>query len=965
MNLKKLLIFVLFLLTFSFSLPAQSYLSVKVRLLDANNNEPVPFATVYVSKDGTTKNAFYSLTDEQGYATIPKVKSGTYIFKAELLGYKIFTKEVKIDASIDLGVFKIEPNIDQIEQSVVSAVGNPIVVKKDTIEYNASSFKTTDNDMLEELLKKLPGVEISSDGTITANGKTITKITIDGKTFFLDDPQLATKNIPAKIVQKVKVVEKKSEQAEFTGIDDGNEETIIDLSVIPGMMKGWFGNVSAGAGHDLVSSDHSVRYQASGMAGRFTDKSQLSFIGNGNNTNNRGFQDMAGEMMNSMRSSTGRSSGGGGMMGRSMGGNTSGITTSWMGGVNANSYFLDNNAMELGGNYLYNGSIKELNEKSSKTTFIDDKQSLLTTNNGLSINTTEGHRAGVELDYKITDKTSIYFRPQFNYGYSSYMDSTLFSSDNTLTGKVNDGHSRATGQNVSWKTNGRLLLRQKIGNTSGRTISLNIDYDISKNSLFGTNESVTRKYINDILEDSTVVDQQFKQGKDAYSIGGNLTYTEPLGKNYFLQASYKYSYNQNNSEKLTYDKDIASGDYSLLDENYSSRYQNSFINQNIQLNAMKQEDKYNVQVGFSAQPSTTKSVSHLFKQNRDSVLTYSVWNFAPSARFDYRFNDYKFLRINYRGSTQQPSITQLQPVPDNSNPLYISLGNPSLQPEFSHSVRGMYRTTDMKTFSSFSTMLNFSYTKDAIITASWYNKSGVQYSAPINSEEGSYSGSAMIMYSTPIAKSKFSINSFTRLSTSSKLTYSGTGEGQTLEEIKGELIKSRTTSLGASENLTFIYRDNYIEARLGGVASYSNAWYSVGEKKNAATWTNAVTGEINATMPWGMEIKTDARYNFYIGYDQGFGDPQVIWNAEISQLIFKKRATLRFKVYDILNQAKNNYRITTDNYVQDVVNNTLGQYFMISLTFRFGNFNNMAKGMNSGRGPHGSAGPPMGAPPIM
>ena len=285
-------------------------------LLDESNGEAIGYATVSLTKKGQDKPAKYVLSNGEGEAVIESVRNGEYTFKAEQLGYLNYTKEIKVEGkSIDLGEIKMKVDAKQLDAASVSAVGNPIIIKKDTIEYNASSFKTTENDVLEDLLKKLPGIEVSEDGSITMNGETITKVYIDGKTFFMDDPQLASKNIPAKIVNKLKVIQKKSEQAEFTGIDDGEEETVIDLSVKPGMMKGMFGNIMAGAGHDIPSTsvEGDTRFQTAGFMGKFTDKTQLSIIINGNNTNNRGFNDLAGNMMGGMM-------GGGGMMGRGQGG---------------------------------------------------------------------------------------------------------------------------------------------------------------------------------------------------------------------------------------------------------------------------------------------------------------------------------------------------------------------------------------------------------------------------------------------------------------------------------------------------------------------------------------------------------------------------------------------------------------------------------------------------------------------
>src|SRR5574344_220548 len=308
-----------FVLTMAFAMIAmgQTGNTVTLSLTDASSGEPVGYATVSLTVPGAKTPSNYALSDDKGKVSITGVKKGTYSLRAEILGYKKVTQNIKVNGAVNVGTIKMELDSKVLNAAKVSATGNSIIIKKDTIEYNASSFKTNDNSMLEDLLKKLPGVEVSDDGSVTVNGKSISKITIDGQTFFLDDPQLATKNIPAKIIDKVKVVEKKSDQAEFTGIDDGQEETVIDLSVQKGMMNGVFGNVMAGAGHDWPQNtsygDGDWRYQGAAFAGRFTDKSQLSLILNGNNTNNRGFNDLAGSMMRGMR-------GGGGGMGRGQGG---------------------------------------------------------------------------------------------------------------------------------------------------------------------------------------------------------------------------------------------------------------------------------------------------------------------------------------------------------------------------------------------------------------------------------------------------------------------------------------------------------------------------------------------------------------------------------------------------------------------------------------------------------------------
>lgn len=897
---------------------------LKAILIDSVSRNPVEFATISAKYIGEQTSNKYALSDDKGVAVIQGMKVGRATVSIEYMGYKtkILTVDIKKGAN-DLGEVLMQEDVNLLDAVVVSDVANPMVVKKDTIEYNASSFKINDTDMLEELIKKLPGVEVGTDGSITANGKTINKIMIDGKTFFLDDPTLATKNLPAKIVEKVRVVERKSDQARFTGIDDGEEETVLDLGIKKGMMNGWFGNLAGGYGTE-------DRFEAAGMIGRFTNKTQISIIGNGNNTNNRGFTDMAGSMMGGMRG------------GRGFFGSGKGITTSYMGGINANTEVLDGK-MDLSGNALYSGSELEVEQIKDKTTMLSNGVSMFTHEKESEVSNTDGFRFGGEMDYSISDKTSILFRPNVNIGSGSYNSVNEFY---TLTGadSTNVGGSRNYGENDSQKFGGMLLFRQRLGKP-GRTMSLRINYDYSNNDLTGYNQSETYYFNNNLRDSSSIIDQMYLQNEKSNSIGGRLSYTEPLGKNFFVEGAYRYNYKKTNSDKDTYNN--VNGEYSELDTDYTTHYENVFITQQAELNFMKQEDKYNVTVGASVQPSTTKSIG------RSKDTTYSVVNFAPSVRFDYRFSDDKFLRIRYMGRTSQPSISQLLPIADNSNPLQVTVGNEDLNPEFSHNLFLEYRTNNRANFSWFGTGINASYTTDKIVAKKYYTDEGVQVSTYDNTGKGVYSVNGRVMFNSVIAKSNFSITSFGGVRFGNGISY-------VMEN--GNFVENVTKTLSINEHLRITYRNNWAELIVGGRVGYQNAWYTVSTMDKVETWTNAVTGSANVNIPGGFNITSDISHTFYIGYDDGYGKSSTMWNAEVSKTLFKNAATLKVKIYDILKEAKSLNRTTTENYVQDVISNTLGQYVMVTLTWRFGNFGNM-KNM---RGPGGRfGGGPMGPPPGM
>ena len=983
----------------AFAAYAQGGVSVSMLLSDSSNGEPVGFATVSLTDTTTARTYKFSMSAADGKVYILGVRNGVFLLKAEMMGYKTYSNIVKVSGkSVDLGTVRLEPDIQLLEAARVTAVGNQMIVKKDTVEYTASLFKTSDNDMLEELLKKLPGVEVDSDGTITANGETITKVMIDGKEFFLDDPQLATKNIPAKIIEKVKVVEKKSDQAEFTGIDDGDEETVIDLSIKPGMMDGWFGNAMAGGGHDIRQKGYysaenpwykdGWRYQGAMMAGRFGKKSQLSIILNANNTNNRGFNDVAGSMMQTMRGARG--------MGRGVGGwGRNGITTSWMAGANGAFDLLDGD-MELIGNYLYNGSNRYVTEDSRKITYMDDDTNTIYDNRGDNITNSQGHRFGVRLEHKFSENTSILFEPQFNFGHGNFSENSDFETytkrqDGSET-RDNYGFSDNTGFNTNWNASGFFLFRQRLGKP-GRTLSANVYYNFSNNDLDGFNQSYTH---NDNPEEGEtpeeIVNQRYDQESKSSSISGRIVYTEPLGGDFYLEANYSYSWNRSTSFKNTYDSSSNDGvengylNYNSQGETWNPYYSNSVVNDyqnhSAGMNFMYQKGKVRAQLGAAFRPTITDN------ETNGEKYESTVYNWSPQMMLSYDFNDNSNVRMFYFGRSSQPSTSQLMPVADNSDPRNVSFGNPYLEPYFNHNIRGMFRYTNKDTFTSIHTRVGGAMVQNGITNALWYDDDRVQYSLPLN---GPVSGNADMRFSvsSPIARSQFSIFSMTNFRYSRSMSYVGRsqmGDAFTTmyyNETEGsmdyetfhrdffehsdpasrclELLdyfqQSNTNSLSFTQRLRFTFRNDLVEIDLGGRTRMSKSWYSVTEYNQSATWNNKIDLSMNWTIPGGINLIADADYNWYNGYSTQQEDEFVL-NAEISKLLFKDKFTLALKAYDILGQSKNLNVSDESNYHQETVNNTLGRYIILSLTYRFGNFN----GNGQHRGPGGPGHGPMGPP---
>ena len=962
-NLRFLFLLSAFCLT-GISALAQTY-TLKAVLQDSKDKSPLSFATAAVSKTGDkdAKALAYTLSEENGSVEFTNLKPGNYPLKAELMGYKPFVKEFKIENSdVNLGVLSISPDLQQLDAAKVTDRGNPIQMKRDTIAFTSSTFKITDNDMLEDLIKKIPGMEVSEDGSITHNGRTISKITIDGKTFFLNDPQIATKNLPAKIVDKLKVIEKKSDQAEFTGIDDGEEETILDLSVKPGMMKGSFGNLMGGAGHDLPSTsvEGDWRFQSAGFLGNFTDQYQISAVLNANNTNNRGFNDLAGSMMGAMRP---------GGMGRGQGGwgSGNGITTSYMAGVNGGTNLFDGN-MDISGNGMFNHSTKSVIEDSFKETLLDDS-SLLYDTEGQSNTKTWGAGFGMRLEHKFSENTSIIFEPKFNFGGGSFAE-----NENTLTRTVNYNNPADTlntnssnglqsGNNRSLSASGFALLRQKLG-IPGRTLTLMGSYNISRNSIFDAlNKSNTITYDSEGKAVETPIDQSYKQESNSTTLWARATFTQPLAEKLFAEVNASYSWSESNSDKYTYDN-LNGG---ALVDSYSNDIYNQFTSETIGANLLYQPGEARFQLGFSLIPSQMRN-----RTNSGSAYqidtTITRFNWSPQLMIYTPLGEDANMRFNYRGRSNTPSTMQLITVPDNSNPLAVSFGNPNLAPYFSHNLFGDFRWNNKKTYTSVNARWNASYTQDPIVNASWYTN-GIAYSMPVNGPSG-MNLSFNIFANVPIPNTKFTFGNMTRIGWSQNSSYVGKdidtdrylqSDGSLdyeaffgdYEQIRAKLEENRTNTFSMMERLRAIWRSDALELELSARTRMNLTDYTLASTSDrTTTWNNQLRA--NATWTWdqiGLSTKGEFNYNWYEGYASAQPD-QYVLNLEIQKLILNKKATIAVKGYDLLGQSKNLTVTDSGNTHIESINNTLGRYIIVSFTYRFGNFDRdrMAP-------PHGPGGP--------
>ena len=958
--------------------------NIKGVLVDESSGEPLGFATVSLTRDGQTRPTKYVLSNDKGAFTIESVRNGGYTITAELMGYVAYTSQVKMESkTIDLGQIKMKVDSEQLDAAEVSAIGNPIVIKKDTVEYTMAAFKPTDTDNLIDVLKKMPGIEVADDGTITANGETIKKITIEGKTFFLNDPSVATQNLPAKVINKLKVIRKKSEQAEFTGIDDGEEETVIDLNVNPGMMQGLMGRATVGVGHDLPAAEGDLndwRYVGNVFLGRFTDKTQLSLILNGGNTNGgRG-------------GGRGNFGGMGGFGGGGMGGG-GGITTSYGGGLNAATEAFDGR-MQVGGNYNYNHSSNETLTDRSTTNILAAGYNQIQNSHSANTSLNNRHSFGLRLEHKFSDNASIIFEPQFNFGSGTTTQSSnsdTWRDDGSALTQLNDSRINNSGASKNSGASGYLLYRQRLG-IPGRTLTANVRYGINQSSSDAINNNVT----NFLTEGrTTTLNQHSVSGSNSYQTSARLTYTEPLGNYFYLEANYNFSWNKSASDKKTYDL-LNGGAVDYTNTNATER-----INRRHDIggNVLFQNDKFHMQAGFSAMPNYTYTRSDVY--DLAGVLTPQEYkdnrfNFSPQAMMTWNPNDNWNIRFNYRGTSSQPETSDLMPVPDNSNPLSVRFGNPTLTPYFTHNMNSNFRYNNRAKFVSANFSFNGGFTQNPISSLAITGSNGGRYTMPFNSPTIGNAG-ANYFFNVPLGRSAFSISNQGRANWRQSFSYEGvnvdmskyTEEGfyefmdWFIDQFndpayhKAHIVGITTNNLNVTEMLRLTYRGSALTANVSGSTNMSRTSYnrdgdaaSTRVLDNTMTWRNNVSADFTWTLSQAnMDFQADVNYMWYNGFTTN-PDPQTLLNMTVNKRI--GAVTLSLSVTDLLAQSR--ALSVTDSSAQHIesLSNTLGRYILLSFSYNFGRMGGRRGGGFRGgagggfRGGMGG-GMPMGGgrPPMM
>lgn len=910
-------VFLLFF--FSFHVAAQKNGSVKGVAYDTLANRAVADATITVLAKKDSSLVTFGMTDNSGRFNLDNIPVGEYRLLITHVAYHNSNKSFMVDdgnKQVDLGRVFMNDKTKVLQEVVITSEAPPVTLIGDTVQYNAGSFKTQPNASVEQLLKKLPGVEVGKDGTVKAQGQTVNRVLVDGKEFFGNDPKMATKNLPADAVDKVQVYDKMSDQAQLTGFDDGNSEKTINLKLKKDKKKGAFGKIMGAGGTD-------ERFEGRFNVNSFKGARQMSAIGMANNTNTEGFSFMdmmnfTGELGRLMKGSNGNINiniTSDNPMAGMLGGNNSGIRTIWGGGLNYNNII--GKKIDFTSNYFYN-HYNPKSESQVERQYILPDSSYFYRQNSTSDNISKSHRLNLGIDYIIDSFHSLKISPSFGYqktNSDSYSDYRQLGSDGKLS---NSGYNRSLTNNTGYNFRNDLLFRKKF-RRRGRTFSLSLQTSFnngeSDGSLGSVNEFLARNggtYID-------TVDQRIINETDLLGYTARAVYTEPLFKRSLLELSVGRSQNSSTAQKLTYDYNRGNGKYDMINDSLSNDFENSYGYTNAGLRVRTQKKKYNYAVGLSWQQAELEG--KVISGIKDSVITKRFTNFLPTARFQYNFTRYKNLTLNYHAFTNQPTASQLQPVPDISDRLNIREGNPDLKQEYTHNVQINYMGVNPFKNKNLFAFFNLNRTDNKIVNADSLYGSGVRKTKPVN-VDGVYNLSGEINLGLPARFLKGTLRVGTNL---------GYNRGKQFINGVGNTINTMTAGPRLALDMS---PTDKLDLSFSAGVNYNKTKYSLQPVFNTSYFSQIYETELNWQLPRGFYFSTDFSYTVNNQLNDGFNAKVPLWSASVSKQMLKfNRGELKLRINDILNRNVGVYRSSNQNYIEDSRTNTIRRYALLSFTY--------------------------------
>lgn len=949
-------------------------------IIDRDTKDPVEQVTVLLLKTDSTY-VTGAISNEKGLFHLNAPENGKYLLKITSVGYKPTVKRVVIeqDKNLALGNVVVGADAIMLKGAVVTAMAQKVTLKEDTFVYNSAAYRTPEGSVVEELVKRLPGAEVSDDGTIKINGKEVKKILVDGKEFMTGDTKTALKNLPTSIIDKIKAYDEKSDLSKVTGIDDGEEQTVLDFNVKKGMNKGLMSNIDLGIGNKN-------RYSARGMGGYFNSNNRFMLFGNANNTSDRGF------------------SGGGPRRGFG-GGN--GLNASKM--LAANYNYEEKNKFKFNTSLRWNHSDGDVWSRRSSENFMGSSSSF---SNSLNQNfsRSDSWNGNIRLEWMPDTMTNILFRPSISWTTNDSRSTGLSASFNQdpyqytedplsdegiekmdeVDAVINRQKSVSLSNSKNNNIRGMLQLNRKLNN-KGRNVTLRMDAKYTDKDSKSISLQNAHLYLvqNEAGLDSTYQTNRYNltPSKD-YSYSAQATYSEPLWKATFLQFSYKFTYSYSKSDRSTYDfskysfdginpaygawgnylgrLDGELGDYRDDKLSRYSEYRNYTHDIQVMMRFIRQ--KYNLNFGVMIQPQRSKFIQDYQGKYVDTVRT--VTNVSPTLDFRYRFSKMSNLRVNYRGTTSQPSISQLLNIVDDSDPLNVSMGNPGLKPSFTQNFRLFYNNFVQNHNKGVMTYINFSTTSNSISNKVTYDETtGGRITRPENIN-GNWNVMGAFMFNCSIdSAGVWNINTDTNLGYNHYVSYLSLDKSQDSQ-------KNTTQNTTWNERLSLSYRNDWLELSLDGTLAYNHAKNKLQPNSNLDTWQFSYGPSMTLTAPWGTSLNTSLSCSSRRGYsDASMNTDEFVWNAQLSQGFLKgKPLTVMLQFYDLLHQQSTFSRAISSVSRTDTEYNAINSYAMLHVVYRMNLFGGKdARKENRGEGPGGrpdfrgrpfnGSGRPMGPPP--
>ena len=934
------------------------------KITDRDTKDPVEQVTIQLLKTDSTYVSG-AISNERGLFHVNAPANGKYLLKITSVGYKPTVKRIQIseDKNLAMGNVVIGADAIMLKGAVVTAMAQKVSLKEDTFVYNSAAYRTPEGSVVEELVKRLPGAEVSDDGTIKINGKEVKKILVDGKEFMTGDTKTALKNLPTSIIDKIKAYDEKSDLSKVTGIDDGEEQTVLDFGVKKGMNKGVISNIDLGVGNKN-------RYNMRGMGGYFANNNRFMLFANANNTSDRGF---------------------GGGPGRGFWGGANGLNASKMIGANYNYELKDK--FKFNTSLRWNHSDGDVWSSRSSENFMGSSSSF---SNSLSQSYSRSNswNGNIRLEWMPDSMTNILFRPSISWSTSDGLSGSQSASYNkdpyTITSKdplseegieeldkaeamVNSQLTNGITYSDNNNINGMLQINRKLGN-KGRNITFRVDAKYTDKDSKSISLNNAKLYLVQTAEgkDSTYQTNRYNLTPSKnYSYAGQLTYSEPLWKATFLQFSYKFTYSYSKSDRSTYDfsKYAMSGDqeyrgwdsylnpfaghledYKDDDQSRFSEYRN--YNHDIQVMMRFIRQKYNLNFGVMVQPQQSKYIQDYQGVHVDTVR--NVVNVSPTLDFRYRFSKMSNLRVNYRGTTAQPSISQLLDITDNSDPLNISKGNPGLKPSFTQNFRLFYNNFVQNHNKGIMTFVNFSTTNNSISNKVTYDeKTGGRITRPENIN-GNWNAMGAFMFNCSIdSAGVWNINTGAHANYNNYVSYLSLDK-------KSDSQKNTTRSITWRQNLSLSYRNDWAEFSLDGTLTYNKAKNKLQPTSNLDTWQFSYGPSMTLTAPWGTSLNSSLSISSRRGYnDSSMNTDEFVWNAQLSQGFLKgKPLTIMLQFYDILRQQSTFSRAISATSRTDTEYNAVNSYAMLHVVYRL----NLFGGKEARQGGPGGPGGPGGRP---